>query len=61
MMPEMQKQSASPFVADGEKLAKAQVVANKLAAKLNSGNFWSVEDLEKILENSLREIKEITH
>lgn len=61
MMPETQKQDIPQFVTDGKKLAKAQVLADKLVAKLTSGNFWSLEDLKKILEESLCEMNSITH
>lgn len=61
MMPTIQKPERIPFITDGEKLAKAQLLAEKLAKKLNSGNFWSIGDLKKILEEALREADAITH
>ncbi|EKE20596.1 MAG: hypothetical protein ACD_7C00514G0001 [uncultured bacterium] len=59
MMPQEENQEIPQFVIDGEKLAKAQIVANDLARKLTT--FWSAEELKGILEKSLCEINKITH
>lgn len=61
MMTDVEKGQVSVFVKDGEKLAKIQILANKLISKLSSGNFWSAEDFKKILEESLCEVNKITH
>lgn len=61
MMPETEKQEVHQFAKDGEKLARAQVIADALAKKLTSGNIWSAEGYEEVMEKYLLEIKKITH
>ncbi|MFA6184222.1 MAG: hypothetical protein WC682_03935 [Parcubacteria group bacterium] len=54
------QQQKNPFISDGEKLAKTQLLVNKLITLLNSGNFWSAEDVKKILENYKEKLDGIT-
>lgn len=53
------KEHTNPIVRDGQKLAQAQEVVNSLINKLEAGNFWSAEDIEKILESSKEKLNKI--
>jgi len=53
------QQQKNPFISDGEKLAKTQLLADSLARQLTSGNFWSAEDFKRILVSSIRKVTHI--
>lgn len=50
----------TPFVKEGQNLAQVQDVINKLVGKLTTGTFWSPKDYEKVVEESLSQIKKLT-
>lgn len=60
MMPETTKNNPpTPFVTECRNLAKAQVIADKVKAKLR--HFYSIEELKVILKEALRETEAVTH
>ncbi len=54
-----QQQQISQFTKDGEILATVHALAQKLERKLQAGNFWSIEELQKIITKTQEEIEAV--